>query len=58
MYEGVTGCNGIMKMDGGVNENVMLKSFDCGDRRISSKGQVIYRRYFGGGRMHWQIGES
>jgi hypothetical protein len=57
MYECVTGCNGIMRMDGGVNENVMLESCDCGDRRISSRGQLFVDGTLGA-RMHWQIGES
>ena len=46
----LTGCNGIMRMDGGGNGNVMLEGTDCGDRNIWSRGQVFYRRDFRGGR--------
>jgi hypothetical protein len=48
MYECVTGCNGIMRMDGGVNENVILESCDCRDRRISSRGQLFVDGTLGG----------
>jgi hypothetical protein len=49
MYECLAGRSVIMKTEDCVNENLMLESCDCGDRRISSRGQVVIDETFGGG---------